>query len=161
MGRTLEGAVRTALVTGLSLIVPSACGGDDDEVKGHCNVAEYDIAADYTERKTYCSTKAECDAFCESVSGLQNYPGCEYDASSESKYCSGGSLPAPKEQRVCALYQSIVCGGGPDAFEPHCDPSCSHESDSDYDPGTDCLTQYRGPVVEGKTCDEALGKLEQ
>lgn len=153
--------MRVAIVGAALSVVPTACSSDDDKVKGHCNVAEYDIAADYTEHKTYCSTKSECDAFCASVSGLQNYPGCEYDVSSESKYCSGGALPAPKEQRVCALYQSIVCGGGSDAFEPHCDPSCTEKAGSDYDPGTDCLTQYRGPIVQGKTCDEALQKLSQ
>jgi hypothetical protein len=155
-----RGVGRVALVTALLAVVPSACGGDDDKVRGRCNVAEYDIAADYTQRKTYCSTKAECDAFCESVSGLQNYPGCEYDVSSESKYCSSAALPAPKEQRVCALFQSVVCGGGSDAFEPYCDRGCTQQAGSDYDPGTDCLTQYRGPIVEGKTCDEALAKLE-
>ena len=147
-----------AVLPALLLMVPSACSStSDDEVTGKCRVYEYDIAADFKERKDYCASKADCDTFCASVAGLQNYPGCEYE---ETKYCVGSSLPAPKEQRVCALYQSIVCGGGDDDFQAHCDTSCTEKAGSDYEPSTGCLTQYRGPIVQGKTCDEALANLK-
>jgi hypothetical protein len=150
MRKTLAGGLVALLV-----IAASACH-DDERVTGTCHVYEYDIAADYKERKDYCASKSDCDAFCASVIGQQNYPGCEYE---DTSYCAGDALPAPKAQRVCALYQSIVCGGGSDNFQPHCDTSCTEEAGSDYDPSTDCLIQYRGPIVEGTTCDDALGKL--
>jgi hypothetical protein len=140
------------------LVVSAASGcSSSDKSGGTCHVQEYDIQADFKQSKSYCASKADCDAFCASVAGQQSYPGCSYE---DSKYCGSGSLPTPKVQRVCALYQSIVCGGGPDSFEPHCDTSCTEKAgSSDYDASTDCFTKYKGPIVEGTTCAEALAKL--
>lgn len=151
--------VASELVAVLLVAISTACHGSDSSAPaGTCHVYEYDIAADFKERKDYCASKSDCDAFCASVAGRQNYPGCEYE---DTSACSGldGNLPAPSKQRVCALYQSIVCGGGSDDFQPSCDTSCSQELKGDYDPSTDCLTQYRGPIVDGETCEDALAKL--
>jgi hypothetical protein len=56
---------------------------------------------------------------------------------------------------------SVSCAGAAAAYHPFCDPSCSTDANSsDDDPGSDCLTKYRGPVVQSTNSAKAMAMLQ-
>jgi hypothetical protein len=125
---------------------------------GACIVTKYPInGVSYHEDHDYCMSQSQCDSYCAGAKSLTNIGGCKWDPHGLCEE-QPETLTAPK---VCAVSQSIVCGGGGDDFKTICDPNCTYDpGSSDYDPSTDCLTQYRSQVGHGASCDEAIADLD-
>jgi hypothetical protein len=104
----------------------------------------------------YCADQGSCQTFCNSVASRDDYRGCTYQAGSA---CTDGSLPTPPDPSVCAITQNVTCGGQPSSSTScyACDTVTPNKSD--YDPSTDCLTQWGSKVGRGANCSDAMANL--
>jgi hypothetical protein len=142
------------VLAAIAAIAGAGCTSQSED--GSCQVSVNVLGTDVWTDSYYCGSHAQCDAFCAANANKGAYGACQW---SSGFVCLDGDLPTAPPQ-VCALWQSIVCGGGPDDFQKFCDVSCTTDPNaSDYDPSTDCLTKYKGPLVMGPDCGSAEAQL--
>jgi hypothetical protein len=149
----LVGSALVALVVG-----SAACSGGGSD--GACSVEHGtfigpDTGYIWDPSDDYCADQSGCQAFCNAVSAREDYRNCHYTSGS---WCSG-SLPTPPDPSICAISLTTTCGGSPstDTNCFNCDTVTPGKSD--YDPGTDCLSQWGSKVGRGATCNDAMTDL--
>jgi len=83
---------------------------------------------------------------------------CHWDTSAAS-FCSG-DLPSSPPQ-VCALSLTVTCGGTPGDPSVNC-WNCDNITPgaSDYDPGTDCTSQWGTSVGMAPACADAIAQVQ-
>jgi hypothetical protein len=145
-------------LSSLFLLVP-ACGSSAE--KGACsyNKGSYigpDTGYVFVDDHNDCAEQTACDAFCAAVANRDDYRGCKF---STGGFCSG-TLGPPPDANICAISLTVTCGGGSGSTTTNCF-GCDvvTPNQSDYDPSTDCTSQWGAKVGHGASCDAAMKDL--